>query len=117
MPSDAVKRSNVMSYDTYLLTVLGMGLVTYLPRWLPLVLLPQRDIAETLKEWLGFIPACILSALVAPAIFLDSTGNLQVLQARFLAAIPTIIFALKTRSLGGTVIVGMLIYWLTTKLI
>jgi branched-subunit amino acid transport protein len=106
-----------MGYDKYLLAVLGMGLVTYLPRWLPLALLPQRDIPQTLKEWLGFIPACILSALVAPAIFLDFTGNFHVLQARFLAAIPTLIFALKTRSLGGTVIVGMVTYWLTTKLI
>jgi branched-subunit amino acid transport protein len=106
-----------MGYDKYLLAVLGMGLVTYLPRWLPLVLLPQRDIPQSVKEWLGFIPACILSALVAPALFLNSTGGFQVLQARFLAAIPTLIFALKTRSLGGTVIVGMFIYWLTTKLI
>jgi branched-subunit amino acid transport protein len=54
---------------------------------------------------------------VAPAIFLDSTGGFHVLQARFLAAILTLIFALKTRSLGGTVIVGMFIYWLTNKLI
>jgi branched-subunit amino acid transport protein len=106
-----------MGYDKYLLCILGMGLVTYLPRWLPLALLPQRDIPQTLKEWLGFIPATILSALVAPAIFLDSTGGFHVLQARFLAAIPTLIFALKTRSLGGTVIVGMFIYWLTNKLI
>jgi branched-subunit amino acid transport protein len=106
-----------MGYDTYLLCVIGMGLVTYLPRWLPLALLPQRDIPQSVKEWLGFIPACILSALVASAIFLNSTGGFQLLQARFLAAIPTFIFALKTRSLGGTVIVGMLIYWLTTKLI
>jgi branched-subunit amino acid transport protein len=106
-----------MGYDNYLICVLGMGLVTYLPRWLPLALLPQRDIPQTLKEWLGFIPATILSALVAPDIFLDSIGDFHILQARFLAAIPTIIFALKTRSLGGTVIVGMFIYWLTNKLI
>jgi branched-subunit amino acid transport protein len=106
-----------MGYDKYLICVLGMGLVTYLPRWLPLALLPQRDIPQTLKEWLGFIPATILSALVAPDIFLNSIGDFHILQARFLAAIPTIIFALKTRSLGGTVIVGMFIYWLTNKLI
>ena len=106
-----------MGNDKYLILVLGMGLVTYLPRWLPLALLPQRDIHQSVKEWLGFLPAAILSALVAPAIFLDSTGGLHVLQARFLAAVPTLIFALKTRSLGGTVIAGMFIYWLITKLV
>jgi len=28
-----------------------------------------------------------------------------------LAAVPTLLFALKTRSLAGTVMVGMLLYW------
>jgi branched-subunit amino acid transport protein len=106
-----------MGYDEYIICILCMGLVTYLPRWLPLALLPQRDVSQTVKEWLGFIPACILSALVTPAVFLNQTGGIQILQARFLTAIPTLIFALKTRSLGGTIVVGMSLYWLTTKLI
>jgi branched-subunit amino acid transport protein len=106
-----------MAYETYLLCILGMGLVTYIPRWLPLALLPGRDIPEIIREWLGFIPACILSALVVPGIFLDSAGHLRILEPRFLAAVPTLVFALKTRSLGGTVIVGMLTYWVMGKLI
>ncbi|MGO9145675.1 MAG: AzlD domain-containing protein [Desulfomonilia bacterium] len=107
-----------MTFDNYLLCVLGMGLVTFTPRWIPLAWLSTRDIPEIMKEWLRFIPACILSALVAPAIFLDaSTGRFQMLQPRFLAAIPTLFFALKTRSLGGTVIVGMIVYWIMNKLI
>jgi len=32
-------------------------------------------------------------------------------------AIPTFLFALKTRSLGGTVLVGMMLFWLTSSLI
>jgi branched-subunit amino acid transport protein len=106
-----------MGYDSYLICILGMGLVTYIPRWLPLVLLPQRDIPEVAKEWLGFIPACNLSALVAPAIFLDSAGGVQFMNSKTLAAVPTLIFALKTRSLGGTVLVGMVLYWILSKLI
>ncbi|WP_422573630.1 hypothetical protein [Methanothrix sp.] len=31
-----------------------------------------------------------------------------------MVAIPTFLFALKTRSLGGTVIVGMALFWLAT---
>jgi len=106
-----------MGYDTYLLCILGMGLVTYIPRWLPLVLLPQRDIPDTAKEWLGFIPACILSALVVPSVFLDSSGVFQVVNAKVLAAIPTLMLALKTRSLGGTVLAGMVLYWMFSRLI
>ncbi|HHO47817.1 MAG TPA: AzlD domain-containing protein, partial [Desulfobacteraceae bacterium] len=29
-----------------------------------------------------------------------------------LVAVPTFLFAIKTRSLGGTVLAGMLLYWL-----
>jgi len=106
-----------MDFYSYLICILGMGLVTYIPRWLPLALLPQREIPEMAREWLGFIPACILSALVAPAVFLGSSGEVQAFNAKILAAVPTLIFALKTRSLGGTVLVGMVLYWILNMLI
>ncbi|HVN71078.1 MAG TPA: AzlD domain-containing protein [Desulfomonilia bacterium] len=107
-----------MTFEKYIMCVLGMGLVTYIPRWAPLVWLSNKDIPAIMQEWLRFIPACILSALVAQAIFLDSsTVGFQLVQARFLAAVPTFIFALKTRSLGGTVIAGMILYWVIGRLI
>jgi len=33
-----------------------------------------------------------------------------------LAALPTLLFAMKTKSLGGTVVVGMLLFWLLGKI-
>jgi branched-subunit amino acid transport protein len=102
-----------MSHEEFLLCILGMGVVTYLPRWLPLAFLTDRDIPEIMKKWLSLIPACILSALVAQAVFIDPfTGSFQIFQRSFFAAIPTLAFAMKTRSLGGTVIAGMLAYWI-----
>lgn len=97
-----------------LLLFLGMGLVTYLPRWLPLFLLSQRSLPEWLIYWLDLIPAAILSALLLPA--LVTTGNppsLSILQPEFFVAIPTFLIAWKTRSLAVTVIAGMLLFWLS----
>jgi branched-subunit amino acid transport protein len=37
-------------------------------------------------------------------------------QAELWVAVPTFWFAVKSRSLGGTVIVGMLLYWLAGKI-
>jgi branched-subunit amino acid transport protein len=55
----------------------------------------------------------IRSALLAPSLFTDAaTRSLAFGKLEFLVAIPTLLFALKTRSLGGTVLVGMLLYWL-----
>jgi len=102
-----------MSFADYLMLFGGMGLVTYLPRALPLLYLAHKQMPQWLIDWLGLIPVAILSALIAPALFTDTTTRSLVFgKLELLVAIPTLIFSLKTRSLGGTVLVGMLLYWL-----
>lgn len=93
-----------------------MGLVTYLPRWVPLFFLSGRELPAWFVEWLDLIPAAILSALLLPE--LVTTGvprHMELWHPELLVAVPTFIFALKTRSLGGTVVAGMLLFWLTGK--
>ncbi|PIE69098.1 MAG: AzlD protein [Deltaproteobacteria bacterium] len=102
-----------MSTLDYLLLFIGMGLVTYIPRWLPLIYLAHRQLPRWLVDWLSLIPVAILSALLAPGLF--TTGEPKVLdfgKPELLAALPTLLFALKTKSLGGTVLVGMAFHWL-----
>lgn len=97
----------------YLLLILGMGLVTYIPRWFPLFLFSQRKLPEWFIEWLDLIPVAILSALVFSDLFMSgSPRQLEIFQPKSIVAVPTFLFALKTRSLGGTVIVGMALFWL-----
>jgi branched-subunit amino acid transport protein len=96
----------------YLLLVLCMGVVTYLPRWVPLIFLSRRRLPEWMRQWLEFIPAAVLSALILPA--LVTTGeprHLALFQPALLVSIPTLIFAWKSRSLAGTVIFGMALFW------
>jgi len=102
-----------MRFVDYLMLFGGMGLVTYLPRALPLLYLSHKQLPQWLVDWLELIPVAILSALLAPTLFADSAPrNLNLGKPELLVAIPTLIFAWKTRSLGGTVLVGMLLYWL-----
>ena len=100
----------------YLLLLLGMGLVTYLPRWLPLHFLSRRSLPKWFIQWLDLIPAAILSALLLPALILEGDPrHMHFLRPELLVAIPTFAFAWWTRSLGGTVVVGMLLFWLAEK--
>ena len=102
-----------MTFSDYIILFAGMGLVTYLPRALPLVYLAHKELPQWLIDWLNLVPVAILSALLAPALFVDSAQqSFTVGKSELLVAIPTLIFALKTRSLGGTVLVGMVLYWL-----
>lgn len=108
----------MLTNSEYILLILGMGLVTYIPRWIPLISLTRRKLPDIFVEWLDLIPAAILSAILLPALL--TTGeprHLEFLQPGLFVSVPTFIFALKTKSLGGTVIVGMLLYWLADRFI
>ena len=100
----------------YLAVIFGMGLVTFLPRWLPLVYLTKRTLPPWLVEWLDFIPAAILSAILLPVLIMDSTTrSLDLTRPEFIVAIPTFAVAILTKSLGGTVIAGMVLFGLSQK--
>ncbi len=102
----------------YLLLVLGMGIVTYLPRWIPLIFLSRRTLPEELRQWLDFIPAAVLSALILPALVTaGEPRHLIFFQPALLVSIPTLIFAWKSRSLAGTVVIGMALFWIVGKYI
>ncbi len=102
-----------MTFPDYLYLFLGMGIVTYVPRALPLMYLAHKKLPQWLVDWLSLIPVAILSALLGPSLLANtSTRSLQLGKPELFVALPTLIFAIKTRSLGGTVLIGMLLYWL-----
>ncbi len=102
-----------MTFPDYLYLFLGMGIVTYVPRALPLMYLAHKKLPQWLVDWLSLIPVAILSALLGPSLLANtSTRSLQLGKPELFVALPTLLFAIKTRSLGGTVLIGMLLYWL-----
>jgi len=101
-----------MNFPDYLLLITGMGVVTYLPRLLPLLFLSQRQLPQWLIDWLEMIPVAILAALLAPSLVVGPDSSVDLLRPEFWVAIPTFLFAIWTRSLGGTVVVGMGLYWM-----
>ncbi len=99
-----------MDQKVIFLTILGMALVTYLPRLLPAWLLSSRQLPEVVITWLRYVPAAVLSAMLVPAILMDGTNlHLAWNNLYLLAFFPTLIVAWKTRSLFGAVVVGMLL--------
>lgn len=102
----------------YIFIIFGMGLVTYVPRWFPLVFLSRRNLPKWLIEWLDLIPASILSALLLPELVTSGTPrHMAFWQPELWVAIPTFIFAIKTKSLGGTVVTGMALFWLAQSVL
>lgn len=95
-----------------LLLILSMAAVTYAVRWLPLLFFSRKVLPGWLTDWLDLIPVAVLGALVAPSLVMNGTPrHLDLTKPELLVAIPTFLFALRTRSLGGTVLVGMALFW------
>jgi len=94
-----------------LILILGMALVTFVPRFLPMAFLSQWVIPERVKTGLEYVPISILSAIVFPTFFFNEAGKVEIQLSYLLSAIPVFIFAWKVKSLWLSVILGMLVYW------
>ena len=49
-----------------LILILGMAVVTYLPRFLPMYVLTRLEIPPLVIAWLRYVPVAVLAALVVP---------------------------------------------------
>ncbi len=91
--------------------IAGMLFVTFLPRFLPLMFLSNKNLPDKVIRWLSFIPAAVLSALLAPAVLLnDGRLFLSLENTALLAFIPTLVIAYKTKNIFYTVSCGLIFY-------
>lgn len=67
--------------------ILGMMIVTYLPRFLPLVLMNDKKIPPKLEEFLSYIPYAALGALIIPGFITAIPGHALVSFAGVIAAL------------------------------
>lgn len=100
------------------LTIVGMGVITYAIR-VSLFLLPEgAQLPEGLLRALRYVPAAVLSAIIAPELLIPGgVFDLSLGNERLLAGLAAILVAWRTRNVLLTVIVGMgtlwLLQWLT----
>ncbi len=88
-----------------------MAFVTFLPRFFPMALLARRTLPERVRKGLEYFPISILSAIVFPILFFNGEGRMEIQPQYLLAAIPVVLFAWKVKSLWGSVLLGMVVYW------
>ena len=95
---------------TTLFTILGMALVTSLPRILPLLMLSVERIPSWLRTWLEYIPVAVLAAMLLPSLLVkDGSLNVSGNNLYLWAALPCFVVAWRTRSLLWTVASGLLV--------
>ena len=97
-----------MDQQSIFLIILGMALVTYLPRLLPALVLAQRSLHPALARWLSFIPCAVLAAMLLPSLLIQEGRIALEPDNIFLwAALPSFLVAWRSKGLFGAVAVGM----------
>ncbi|KDN10730.1 MULTISPECIES: AzlD domain-containing protein [unclassified Gilliamella] len=91
-----------------LLIILGCGLVTWLPRVIPFILVRKFQLPNVVTQFLSYVPLCILTALFVQNLFVAKEGYFPDFNVEYcLATIPTVIVAFLTKNLMCIVVTGM----------
>ena len=88
------------------------GLITFLTRFSMIALLKKEMFNDRLREVLSYVPSAIFPAIIFPAVFLDSTGSIQLEDnPKILAAIISIIVGFFSKNVLATIFSGLISYW------
>jgi len=89
-------------------TIVGMAVVTYVPRLLPVLFLSGKNLHPLLAAWLRFVPPAVLAAMLVPSLFIrDDVVDTSFDNLFLWAAVVAFPVAIKFKSLSATVLVGM----------
>ena len=89
-------------------TIVGMFLVTWIPRALPVLALASRKLPDSVIHWLSYVPASVLAALVAPELFLqDGQFCFSLHNIFLLSAVPCLVVGKLCGSFFGAVFTGI----------
>lgn len=101
-----------MSNEDIYLCIIGLCIVSYIPRVAPFLLLGKRQMPHAFELWLKYVPTSVFGALIFCSIFqTDSGADFSFSNISMLAAIPVLAVAAKTHSLPYSIIVGLAAYW------
>ncbi|MBT4951142.1 MAG: AzlD domain-containing protein [Pelagibacteraceae bacterium] len=92
--------------------IIYCGLVTFFSRFLMIAILKKEMFTDRIREVLSFVPSAIFPAIIFPAIFLDTTGDLLIENnPKILASLIAVIVGVFSKSIIATIFAGLASYW------
>ena len=92
--------------------IIYCGLITFLTRFSMIALLKREMFNDRIREVLSYVPSAIFPAIIFPAIFLDSSGSIQLEDnPKILAAIIAMCIGIFSRNILATIFSGLASYW------
>jgi branched-subunit amino acid transport protein len=96
------------------LTLIGLALATVATRATFLLVSERVGLPARLERALRYAPACALAAIIAPDLFFDSHGAIDLTfdNARLIGAVAAAIYFVRFRGMLMTIVVGMVVFTL-----
>jgi branched-subunit amino acid transport protein len=92
-----------------LLIILGMALVTFSVRYLPLTASGRIPLPESLRKSLEFVPIAVLAAIIVPTVVFPGGDHLELTWQNpyLVASLAAGIISWRTKNLLMTILLGM----------
>ena len=101
-----------MSATTVIALLIGLPLIAYATRIVMIASIGKHALPVAVLRFLEFVPVAVLTAIAAPSILVrDGVLGAPWQNARFLAALPAIAVAYRTRNILLTIVTGMAAVW------
>ena len=95
-----------------LILIIYCGLITFLTRFSMIALIKKEMFNDRIREVLSYVPSAIFPAIIFPAIFLDSSGMIQLEDnPKILATIIAMGVGIFSRNIMATIFSGLASYW------
>ncbi len=95
------------------LLIMGMMLVTFLPRYVPMLIVGRITLPERLFRALRYVPVAVLTAIVVPeALVRDGSIEIGLNNAYLYASIASIFIAWRFKNLLLTITGGMAFFFI-----
>lgn len=91
----------------FLLLIMGMAVVSYIPRIVPMMYFAKREIPQWFQDWMKYVPAALFAALFFKDVFIVDHNFSFFSNMKIIAALVVIGVAYKTKSMGISVIAGL----------
>ena len=99
------------------LIIIGMGIVTFGIRLVPIVLLGRIEIPLIVQQALRFVPPAVLTAIIVPELlYRNDQVDVSLTNVRLLAGLIAIVVAWRTKNALITIGVGMIALWVLSAM-
>tara|TARA_B100000787_G_C16091997_1_gene249368 strand:+ start:213 stop:533 length:321 start_codon:yes stop_codon:yes gene_type:complete len=92
--------------------IIYCGLITFFSRFSMIALLKKEMFTDRIREVLSYVPSAIFPAIIFPAIFLNSTGSLELEDnPKIFATIIAMLIGIVSKNVIATIFSGLISYW------